>query len=356
MTVDYRQLIEAAILAPTPDNNQPWRFAVRDERLLVYLDPSRTLPSDVNSMFDLVGLGAAIENACIAARQAGYQPQVEVADCSAEASNDPSRPVASIRFVPGGQPDPLYPYLATRCTCRRLFSRKPVAAESLAQMAAAAEQTGAVRVDWVTDRSQISEMARLLAASDLIRFQYEPFHNELFRQLRFTAEEAERTRDGLDLRTLELPPGAGWLLRMLQPWKRMRKIHQLGLGPLLTMPSVLAVRRSGALGLLSVSQPNVESFLQGGMAFERLWLTAAAVGVALQPLGSLPIFLAHWQQLGGARLAATQLSRVQGLADRLRTLLPQVGAGVLQIMFRIGQSPPPSHRALRRTVHEVYAG
>ncbi len=98
-------------------------------------------------MFDLVGLGAAIENACIAARQAGYEPHVEVADYPAEALKSPlppgegqgeGRPVASIGFSPGGQPDPLYPYLATRCTCRKLYSTKPVPAEALAQMAEAA--------------------------------------------------------------------------------------------------------------------------------------------------------------------------------------------------------------------------
>ncbi len=354
-SINYRTLIEAAILAPTPDNNQPWRFAVRDERLLVYLDQARTLPSDVNSMFDLVGLGAAIENACIAARQAGYQPHVEVLDCPPEALQDPSRPVAAIAFALGGQPDPLYPYLATRCTCRKLYATKPVPAEYLAKIAEAARQVGPVRIDWVTNRLQISELARLLAASDLIRFQYEPFHNELFRQLRFTAQEAERTRDGLDLRTLELPPGVGWLLKRLQPWSRMRKIHQLGLGRLLTQPSALAVKRSGAVGLLSVNEAKVEPFLQGGMALERLWLTATALGLALQPLGSLPIFLAHLQQLAGSRLPATQLAKVQDLAIRLRSLLPQFDAGVLQIMFRIGQSPPPGFRSLRRSVKEVFA-
>ena len=43
-------------LAPSPDNNQPWRFAGSDEQLSVYLDPQRALPSDVNAMFDLVGV------------------------------------------------------------------------------------------------------------------------------------------------------------------------------------------------------------------------------------------------------------------------------------------------------------
>lgn len=156
-SINYKSLIEAAILAPTPDNNQPWRFAVRDERLLVYLDPTRTVPSNVNSMFDLVGLGAAIENACIAARQAGYEPHVEVLKSPLPPGDGQGedRLVASISFAPGGQPDPLYPFLATRCTCRKHYSTKPVAPASLARMAAAAGQAGPVRVDWVTDRTDL---------------------------------------------------------------------------------------------------------------------------------------------------------------------------------------------------------
>ena len=50
-------------------------------------------------MFDLVGLGAAVENACIAARQQGFEPTVDLADCPAEALKDPLRPAASVRFA-----------------------------------------------------------------------------------------------------------------------------------------------------------------------------------------------------------------------------------------------------------------
>jgi hypothetical protein len=353
VTLDYRKLVEAAILAPTPDNNQPWRFAVQDGRFLIFLDPSRTLPSDVNAMFDLVGLGAAAENASIAARHAGYTPCVQIADCPAEALCDGSRPVATIEFHAGGQPDPLYPYLVDRCTCRKLYSTKPLPEEALDQMAKAAAQSDAVRVDWVTNRAQISEIARLLAAADLIRFQYEPFHAELFRQLRFTPQEAEQTRDGLDVRTLDLPPGAAWLLRKLQPWRRMRKVHQLGLGRFLTLPSALAVKRSGAVGLLTVNQPKTEPFVQGGMALERLWLTATSLKLAMQPLGSLPIFLAHWHQLGGSRLEPAHRDRIKNLSERLRNLLPYLATGTLQIMFRIGQSTPSRYRSIRRQVGDV---
>jgi hypothetical protein len=353
VSLDYKKLIEAAILAPTPDNNQPWRFAVRDGQLQVFLDSARALPSDVNGMFDLAGLGAAIENACIAALEAGYQPSVTFADFPPAMLGDPKRPVATIGFAVGGKPDPFYPYLTRRSTCRKLYSKRPLPADSLAKMSQAAERFPEVRVDWLNDRSQIAEISRLIAAADLIRFEYEPFHTELFRQLRFTAEEADRTRDGLDVRTLELPLGAAWLLHKLEPWKRMQTVHRLGLGRLLTIPSAVTIRRSGAVGLLSVPEATVAQFLRGGMTFERLWLTASSLGVALQPLGSLPIYLAHWHQLGGARLESRHSSRVHELSDRLHSLMPQLGGRVVQIMFRVGQAAPSRFRSLRRKAAEV---
>ena len=212
-----------------------------------------------------------------------------------------------------------------------------------------------MRVDWITDRPQIRKVARLIAASDLIRLQYEPFHNELFRQLRFTVEETEQTRDGLDVRTLDLPPGVAWLLRTLKPWKRMQRLHQLGLGRFLTMPSRLAVQRSGAVGLLSVESLSVARFLQGGMAMQRLWLTATSLKLALQPLGSLPIFLAHLHQLGGERLDSMHRAQVAQLSDKLRNLIPQGSGFSPLIMFRIGQTTRPRFRAIRRRIADVFA-
>ena len=349
------ELVRAAVLAPTPDNNQPWRFVSEKDRLLVYLDPARALPSDVNSMFDLIGLGAAVENASIAARQMGYEPNVEYAPAaSGSAAENGSQPAVTMTFTSGGRPDPLYGQLEARCTCRKLYSTRPVARKSLDTLADAGQELSEVQLDWITDRSRIRALARVMAASDRIRFEYEPFHNELFRQLRFTIDEAERTRDGLDLRTLELPPGAGLMLRPLGSWSRMKWVHRLGLGRLLTVPSALSVYKSGAIGVLSVSEPTSAGFLQGGRAFERIWLAAQAEGLALQPLGSLSIFSAHLKILDGRKLSARHKQRIGRLLDRFDKLAPTATGRTLLILFRLGHSAPPRHRSLRRPAADVW--
>ena len=44
------RMVEAASLAPSAENTQPWRFAIDSDRLLVGIDRSRTLASDVDDM------------------------------------------------------------------------------------------------------------------------------------------------------------------------------------------------------------------------------------------------------------------------------------------------------------------
>jgi len=342
----YRRLVAAAVLAPSPDNNQPWRFVSRGPQLDVYLDPERTLPSDVNRMFDLVGLGAAVENACIAAGEQGYRAEVHVG---------PGEPAASITFQPGAQGDPLAPRLASRHTCRKMFSRRPVDPAVRERLSAQAAAVPEVQVDWITDRRGIRAVARLVGQSDRLRFEYEPFHNEVFRQLRFTAEAAEQTRDGLDLRTLELPPGTGAFLGLLRPWGRMRMLQRLGLVRFLTVPSILSVLASGAIAVLSVPQADAAHFLATGRAVQRLWLAADAEGLSVHPLGSLPIFFAHAQQYQGRKLSPAHQRQSARLIDRFARLVPSTSGRTVMLLLRTGHSRPPSVRSLRRPVEEVYS-
>jgi nitroreductase len=351
--LSHLELVRAAVLAPSPDNNQPWRFTSHGDQLFVYLDPSRALPSDVNAMCDLIGLGAALENIRIAAAQLGYEPCVEYSDAPAAAIQEGLEPAARLTFQAGGRPDPLFAHLATRCTCRKRYGTQRVAEDSLNRLAKAACEFPDVRLDWIIDRPRIRAFAGLIAVSDRVRFEYEPFHHEVFRQLRFSAEEAARTRDGLDVRTLELPPGAAILLRQLRPWTRMKWLLRLGLGRLLTLPSAWSVRKSGALGVLTVSAPTSEQFLQGGRVFQRIWLTAQAEGLSLQPLGSLAVFIAHVQLLHGRKLSQKHVRQLADLMERFQGLIPAARDRTLLVAFRTGTSEAPQVRALRRPAEEV---
>ncbi|TWU39745.1 nitroreductase family protein [Novipirellula artificiosorum] len=333
-------ILDAAVAAPSPDNNQPWLFQIDGDRISVFMDTRRSLPSDESSMFDLTAIGAAVENMVIAAAHHGYiaTPVWQSFD-----GDHPScdSAVVEIQMTPGATPDPLYPFISERCTCRKPYDSQPLASELCQQLEESVLQFSDVQVDWITSKQDKASFGKLVAKTDSLRFRHRPFHEELFRQLRFSTHEAETTNDGLDIRTLELPFGVATGLRCLRSWSIMQTLHTLRLTPLLTMPSSQAVRASGAIAFLSVPTKSSEAFFRGGRAIERFWLKGAEMGLSMHPLGSPPIFLL--QEQPKPNFQTTIDSARHGLAK----LLPNLGQRILQLAFRVGNSAPPSERSQR---------
>ena len=341
------RLVHAASLAPSAENNQPWRFHADGNEIRVYLDRRRALGSDVDHMFDLTAIGAAIENASIAARQEKLDLQVRLLiGQSEETADEGLLPVAALTTRAGAQSDPLHAYLDERCTCRTL-DRGAVPVGHLEQLARAAAGFPGVQVHWITGREEIEELSQLVALGDRIRFEFPPFQDEFFENVRFTAREAEATRDGLDVRTLELPPGGPLALKVLTHRWILRAGNRIGLSRLLVGPSRQWIRRAPVVGLLAVDAADAESFVRGGRGLERLWLTATSLGLGIHPAGSLSIFMAYAERTDGSRLTPRHRQQARQIATRTRNLAPQLAGGVMQLAFRLGWPRFPKHRALR---------
>jgi hypothetical protein len=360
---DLESPLLSATLAPSPDNNQPWLFeASTDGTLTLYHDLSRALPSDVDFMFSMIALGAALENLCLAARQKGWQPFVEYVPQGdsirgpAEGSGTSAgkEAVATIRFAAGGVPDPLYAFVAERVTCRKAYARQPVAENALRQIEEAASGHPETTLHWLNDREAIGRLAWLVAATDRIRFEYQPFHEELYRQLRFSPQEAESTRDGLDVRTLEVPSSAVWLLRRLRPWRRMRLLNRLGLSKLMSVTSALLVKNSGTVGLLTTGVTTRRGYLDAGRAFQRVWITATRLGLALHPLGSLPIFLSRLTRQNGEGLTTGHRAVLEQVQPAFLQIFPRAAGRGLVLLFRLGEASRPAVCSLRRPVQAVF--
>ncbi len=339
-------MVKAATLAPSPDNNQPWLFQVTDRGIAIFLDKSRSLPSDVQSMFDLTGIGAAIENAVIVAAEHGLDSKVFLAR-EDNGSHHGRQAIAELHLTQGGERDPLFPAIPLRCTCRKPYSSEPLPVDVLNQLNASCERFSDVRIDWLTRSDEKKRFGKLIAATDGLRFMHRPFHEELFRQLRFRKSEVNQTNDGLDVRTLELPFGVTTMLGWLRSWNVMKMVHQMKLTSLLTIPSAISVQKSGALAIISVPAATTEAFVTGGRAIERLWLAGTSLGLSMHPLGSLPIFLLQPDPPKSFRAA---IERARSGVDGL---LPRFGDRVIQLGFRVGYSKPPNARSLRRPLSDM---
>lgn len=344
---DLTAFAEAGTLAPSADNNQPWLFdPLASGVLRVSHDRTRGLPSDVNDMFDLLALGAAVENVCIAARRRGFDPRVRILP-EGEGRHS-AEPVADVHFQPGGPADPLAPYLAERVTCRKPYARRPVEGAVLRELGSELTGFPETAVHWLSARADVRRFSGLVATADRLRFEHRPFHGELFRQLRFTPEEAEATRDGLDVRTLEVPPPALLLLRAVRSWTLLRTLNWFGFSRALAIQSAILTWRAGTVGLLTVDGPTREAFLNGGRALQRIWLAATRRGLAFHPLGSLPIFQAMHQNADRLALVPSLRKSCARIAARLGEAFPYLHGRVLHLAFRLGWAARPTSRSLRR--------
>jgi hypothetical protein len=349
----HGQIVEAAILAPSAENAQPWHFRSDGERLTVCLDRQHAFASDVDSMLSLTGLGACIENAVIAARECGFEAVVTVNDGRLNTTEKRFVPLVIIDFAEADVQDPLHAFLAERRTCRRMDGARRVSRDELVRLSSSTERFPSVRVDWLIDPAEISEVARLIGQGNRIRFEHRPFHGELYQHLRFARAEAQQTRDGLDVATLQLPFGVASIMRFLRSWPRMRAANLFGFSRAVARQAAQEVMGSGAVGILTVDGSTVAEFLQGGRALERLWLTATSCELALHPTASLAVFLAHAERTGLDRLLPAHAKAARKMADRFYRLCPALRGRVVQIVFRVGHAAQLGPRSLRRPARSV---
>lgn len=133
----------------------------------------------------------------------------------------------------------------------------------------------------VTDRTAIREIGRAVRLCSEARFNSQKLHEWLFSSIRWTAAEA-RLGDGLDVATLNLPPGALHFMKFISPWRRMRALNRVGIYKLLALVDSQPV--SSAPLLIGVVGPATASGAwNAGRLMQRLWVRINAMHLAVHP-------------------------------------------------------------------------
>lgn len=350
------RILEAAVTAPSGGNNQPWLWKPTSEGVLLHHDVERSASFlDFEQGAAMMALGAAAENFVLAA----HREQLTVQVIPFPRGGDPD--VVALLKMPSdvdesGEHDHLAMHIAERCTNRKLGPRHGLSDDQRTALERSVEATPGAKLALLASQEELDIIGSVLGRGDRLRFLSEQLHREMMSEVRWTREEAERTRDGIDVRTLELTPADLAGIRLCRSWTAMRIVRDVGGGSVLEKGSKKAVANSSAVGLVTMPKATRRDYFEGGRAVQRLWLTAHSLGLAVQPMSSLPYIFARLVRGKGVGMPKAQIQAFTQLREEYLKLFHVSDDQAEVLVVRLAFAAPVEVRALRRPVSAVLMG
>lgn len=254
-------LLNAAVAAPSMHNTQPWRFEVNGHVIDVFLDGSRALPAeDSTGRAMRIAAGAATFNLRCAAASLGFDSWFGLAPYPHEPDL-----VARIVIEPSGVPDPkltqLFAEIPRRHTSRQPLRPVPLSPDDRITLTQAAFAEGA-ELSWLPS-DQVKKVLDMLVDTDL-------------REIGDWHRGAERARwVGGDRKTEGVPSS------VLGPRSESypSPVRDLGATPGDRMRPRATFETEPTLAVLSTEGDTTADQLVGGLALERVLLTATRDGL-----------------------------------------------------------------------------
>ncbi|CAG0944343.1 nitroreductase [Geobacter sp.] len=344
----FRELLEAAISAPSGDNCQPWRFEVRGEQIRIFNLPDRdTSLFNYRQRASLVAHGALLENLTIAAGAAGYR--AEIAFFPETASPDL---VATVDLLPGADgAGRLVRAIPLRCTNRRRYDGAPLTDDERRALITAGDGLPGTVV-LTRPRSEQAAVADIIALNDRLVFENQHLHAFLFDHIRWDDREARVTLDGLDIKTLDLAPPDRIMFPMLKNWPLVKVLASFGVSRIIAGNARKQAMSAGALGAVVIPDNSDLSYVNAGRIMERVWLEATGLGLSFQLMTGITFLMQRVADGETEHLSPDHVKLVRDGRAKLESIVGTRG-GVAAIMFRVGRSTPPSARSLRIPLERV---
>ncbi|MFN7982489.1 MAG: Rv1355c family protein [Vicinamibacterales bacterium] len=341
-----RYLVAQACLAPSGGNCQPWRFVADGPAVDCYIDVGRSESRlNVGHRGSYVAMGAAVENMVLSAEARGVALKVEI---NTSASLDEPVFRATVGGPVAPSPSRLFEQIGYRCTNRHRGVRDRL---HVGQRIALEREARGGRVLWFESQEELERLGMLHGRADRLRFLSKQMHRELIAEVRWTPAEAEHSRDGLDLRSLELSAADQAALNLLKQWPTLSVLKQTDGGRALEDMTRRMFLASSAIAVLQVPGRTPLDYLEGGRILQRVWLAATGEGVAVHPQGALVYSLARLEREPES-LSADVRDELTRVRDEYRELVPANG-GADVLMLRLSVAPEPSVRSLRRPLGSV---
>lgn len=328
-----RFMLAHALLAPNPHNRQPWLADLRRPgEITLVCDGERLLPeTDPFGRQILIGCGAFVELAVIAAAERGFRVDVQPFPDGEPGARELPGGRAVARLVlkaDAGVPrDPLFAQIRRRHTHKGAYENRPLDAAAWSALAARAGERG-VEVGGVADGAAVTRLRAIAREAWRIEMTTPRTYLESAHLLRIGGSEIARHRDGISV-TGAMPA----LLSAVGLFDRF-EVPREGSSNLERVMERYTPTESGA-GFLWIATrgPARRAAFDAGRAYVRAHLEATARGLAMHPLSQA---LQEFPEMAGPYAA---VHRALGFDPAQATV---------QMLARVGHPAAPAAPSPRR--------
>jgi molybdopterin/thiamine biosynthesis adenylyltransferase len=296
-----KEIVAAASAAPSGGNSQPWKWVYKDGTLTLLHDQYYSWSfMDFQDRSSYIALGAAVENLVLKTHRSG----MEVAISYFPVAND-KKVIASFTFYPGGtdipgmEPhveDDLAACIEHRHTNRKIAPGGDIAPAIIDEMKVAGETISGANVSFFTSKEDREEIGDIISVTDKYRLLYPQSHNDFtYQEMRWTEEDAQVRRTGMDVNTLELLPSELVGLRLIKDPKVVDFVRQINGGNVFRNVSKKAMNCAYAAGFLTMPGFSELDHINGGRAAQRVWLKATQRNIAFHVMNVPFAFFARLQ-------------------------------------------------------------
>ncbi len=340
-------LAQACQAAPSADNSQPCCFEWDGDILTIRYDTARvattTFPAD--NPATLLTVGAIIEN---------ISQLSNSLSCGIKITNWPEgeeNPTVYVRIAiekPAGLGDKSGRHTwLERHTNRLPYRSTALPAELIHALGNLTEGNSCVKT--YTGAAATKNIAELVKSASEIRFQTQEVHEWLGKSLRFTPEQAA-AGDGLDIKTLGLPPGGSLLLKFIGSWNRMRHLNRLGAYKLLAEIDSQPIKAAPAI--VAITGPNTpDGAISAGRLLCRSWICLNSQAIAAHPYYVISDQLARLKDM---TVPPDLTDQARELEEKSRELFSLPEGHTLFMLLRAGLPKKQAIRSKRLPTESVF--
>lgn len=332
--------IEAARMAPSADNSQPWHIRLRDQMLSVHHRPSGGEDLFGSSGHaTLLGIGAMAENLS----QIFPNPQQAINIVDLELGAPYFTLAVPLQDSVASKADFA---LFLRHTNRFHYTKTPPDAELLEKISQQREPLAQTQLLFTPkDRRTFSDITEICCKA---RFCNRDLHEWLMGSLRFSENEIKQG-DGLAINTINLPPGGNLFMQWIRPWKRMAALNKLGAFKFMAKTEA-SLLRSAPLIVLITGENSPRGAFSAGMLMERTWILLNQLGWAAHPYY---VVTDQESRLQTGKIPKDWTHPVKQAIDEARALINLKEGERIHMALRVGKPTKSPPLSLRRPVDQV---